>query len=245
MLSESWHLPERDVRVIESSLRTVIGPPAVFGAASLPLLPSAPLSGELHDFAFAPLLFGEALAAGWPWALAMRLFAGLRQGRSYDGGLGFIPERGKQSPPPPPGGGWHCGTISSTAEPDVVVSVFFDDAGVGLVRCTRAIFGCPSDVRGPVPAWLERSRSRFLPDYIRLELDAFGIPILPTHHVTSLLERRHLWQQHVQMDGVTRAIVTGRLAYPRTCWRITPSYLPNHKTWKVDEVKVKLGQTMA
>jgi hypothetical protein len=127
----------------------------------------------------------------------------------------------------------------------VVVSVFFDDAGVGLVRCTRAIFGCPSDVRGPVPAWLERSRSRFLPDYIRLELDAFGIPILPTHHVTSLLERRHLWQQHVQMDGVTRAIVTGRLAYPRTCWRITPSYLPNHKTWEVDEVKVKLGQTMA
>jgi hypothetical protein len=97
VLSESWHLLERDVRVIESSLRTVIGPPAVFGAASLPLLPSAPLSGELHDFAFAPLLFGgEALAAGWPWALTMRLFAGLWQGLSYDGGLGFIPERGKQ-----------------------------------------------------------------------------------------------------------------------------------------------------
>jgi hypothetical protein len=71
--------------VIESSLRTVIGPPAVFGAAALPLLPSAPLSGELHDFALAPLFFGEALAAGWPWALAMLLFAGLLQGRSYDG----------------------------------------------------------------------------------------------------------------------------------------------------------------
>jgi hypothetical protein len=33
-LSESWHLPDRDFRVIESSLRTVIGPPAIFGAAS-------------------------------------------------------------------------------------------------------------------------------------------------------------------------------------------------------------------
>ncbi len=94
----------------------------------------------------------------------------------------------------------------------MVVSVFFDDEGVGLVRCTRAIFGCPSDVRGPVPAWLERSKSRFLPDYIRLELDEFGIPILPAHHVTSLLELRHLWQRHVQMDCVTRAIVIGLLS---------------------------------
>jgi hypothetical protein len=33
VLSESWHLLEHDVRVIESSLRTVIGPPAVLGAA--------------------------------------------------------------------------------------------------------------------------------------------------------------------------------------------------------------------
>ena len=47
------------------------------------------------------------------------------------------------------------------------------------------------------------------------------------------------------MDGVTRAIVMGKLSYPRTCWRITPSYLPNHQSWEVDAVKVKLGQKMA
>jgi hypothetical protein len=102
-LAASWHLPERDVRTIESSLRTVIGPQAVFGAASLPSSASSP-SDEVSDFALAPLLFGEALAAGWPWALAMRLFSGLRRGRSCAAGLGFLPERGKDSPPPPGGG---------------------------------------------------------------------------------------------------------------------------------------------
>jgi len=96
-----------------------------------------------------------------------------------------------------------------------------------------------------VPAWLQRSRSRWFPEYIRFKLDEFGIPILPPHHVTSLLERRHVWLEHIRMDGVTRAIVMGKLSYPRTCWRITPSYLPNHQSWEVDAVKVKLGQKMA
>ncbi len=96
-----------------------------------------------------------------------------------------------------------------------------------------------------MPACLERSKLLFLQDYISLELDVLVIPILPAHHNTSLLERRHLWQRHVQMDGVTRAIVMGLLSYPRTCWRITPSYLPNHKSWEVDTVKIKLGQKMA
>jgi hypothetical protein len=36
----------------------------------------------------------------------------------------------------------------------------------------------------------------------------------------------------------------GQLCYPRTCWRITPSYLPNHKSWEVDEVKAQLGKKM-
>jgi hypothetical protein len=86
-----------------------------------------------------------------------------------------------------------------------------------------------------VPAWLVPLKSRFLPDYIRLELDAFCTPILPVHHVTSLLERRPgscRWTARL-----TRAVVMGKL------WRITPSYLP--KSWEVDEVKVRMGQKIA
>ena len=243
-LAAHWHLPEKDTLVAEACLRTVIGPPVVFGAAALPTLHDFCDSGPESTFALAPLLFGEALAAGWPWALAMRLFSGLRRGRACDGGHGFIPERGKPLQPPP-GGGWLAGEIASAAEPDVRVTVYFDDAGVGLVHCTRAVFGSAADVHGPVPAWLTHSKSRWMPEYIRIELDAFGIPVLPAHHVTSLVERRHVWQRHIKMDSVTRAIVMGQLCYPRTCWRITPSYLPNHKSWEVDEVKQQLGRKMA
>lgn len=70
----------------------------------------------------------------------------------------------------------------------VVVTVFFDETGVGFVECTRAVFGSAAarDVRGPVPAWLVQTRTRWMPDYIRMELDEFGIPVCPAVHVTSL-----------------------------------------------------------
>jgi hypothetical protein len=112
--------------------------------------------------------------------------------------------------------------ISSAAEPEVVVTVYFNDISVGYVGCTLAVFGSAADGRGPVQAWLVRSKLRWFPKYIRFEEDAFGIPILPKHHVISLLDRRHVWQRLVQMDCVTRVIVMGKLSYPRTCWRITP-----------------------
>ena len=243
-LAAHWHLPEKDVLVAEACLRTVVAPPAIFGAASLPTLQDFVDVGSVSDFALAPLLFGEALAAGWPWALALRLFSGLRRGRACDGGRGFIPERGK-SEPPPGGGGWSAGVIVSEAEPDVRVTVYFSDHEVGFVSCSRPVFGSAADVHGPMPEWLVQTKSRWMPEYIRIELDAFGIPVLPAHHVTSLIERRDVWQRLIKMDSITRAIVMGKLSYPRTCWRIIPSYLPNHKSWEVDAVKQKLGRKMA
>ncbi len=46
------------------------------------------------------------------------------------------------------------------------------------------------------------------------------------------------------MDIATRAIVTVKLSNPRTCWRISPFYLPNHESWELVEVKRKLGKKM-
>jgi hypothetical protein len=42
--------------------------------------------------------------------------------------------------------------ITSEGDPDVTVSVYFADVGVGYVSCTRAVFGAAADGRGPVPA---------------------------------------------------------------------------------------------
>ncbi len=81
-----------------------------------------------------------------------------------------------------------------------MVTVFFDDSGVGFVECTRAVFGSAADARGPVPAWLTPNRTRWMPDYVRMELDEFGIPICPAVHVTSLVDqgRGPPWSTHVQ-----------------------------------------------
>ncbi len=104
-LATSWRLPEKDLLMAESFLLTVIGHPIVFGAVSLPALYYLDDLGSPTVFSLGTLLFGSALAGGWPWDLALRLFAGLNRCRPCAGGLGFIPERGKNPKPPPPGAG--------------------------------------------------------------------------------------------------------------------------------------------
>jgi hypothetical protein len=166
------------------------------------------------DFAFGALLFGEAQEAGWSWALALRLFSDLRRGWPCSRGHCFIPERGKGVLA---GSRWLTLELVSAADPSTVASVFFDDAGVVFV-------GCP--VRGQLPAWLVQEKIHWLQEYVQLALDDGGMLIYPTLTVTALVERLHVWERLIMMDGVTRAIVSGKLCYQRTCWLITPSYLP-------------------
>ncbi len=43
-----------------------------------------------------------------------------------------------------------------------------------------------------------------------------GRLILPQYTVTSVVERRHVWMRRIpNMDGVMRALVSGKLCYPR------------------------------
>ncbi len=62
-------------------------------------------------------------------------------------------------------------------------------------QCTRPIFGPAGRVRGALPAWLKHEKTRFLPEYIRLEVDGEGVPIWLDGHVTDLVARRHVWEE--------------------------------------------------
>jgi hypothetical protein len=238
----AWHMSTSALAVITRALRSVIAPPAVFGAATLPPLVEVVDIGLAMDCALAVPLFGAALSAGWPWPLSLLLFTGLRTGRPCGAGHGFVP-----SSTIPPLGGAPClsSTLASDLEPDIRMTVFFIDSAIVFLQCSRAVFGSPSSTRGPVPPWLTRNNSRWLPDYIRIPRDAFGIPILPKLGVSALVEKRHVWERLIKMDGITRSIVFGKLCYPRTSWCIVPSYLPNHPSWEYDRVKEKLGPKMA
>ena len=51
-----------------------------------------------------------------------------------------------------------------------------------------------------------------------------GNLVFPRFTVTSILERRDVWLRRIpNMDGVVRALVFGKLCYPRIDWRVVPS----------------------
>ena len=240
-----WRMGTDRVREAEDRLALVVGRPAVFGGGEPPAW-AQPVDeqGAPRPFPLAVLLFGAALRSGWPWGLALRLFAGLKAGWVCGGGHGFVPDRGRELPPPGRGlaGQWLVGKLSSLTDPGAVVTVYFDFSAVVFVECSRPVFA----PRLGAPAPYGRRPSLFLPPYVRLPQDAAGRLVLPRFTVTSVVERRHVWAKRIpNMDGVVRALVSGKLCYPRIDWRVVPSFKPNHKSWEQFEVKEMLGRKLA
>ena len=208
------------------------------GPAARPLRPGRCRCGDgLHVFDFA---FGDALAAGWPWALALCLFVGLGWGRPCGRGRCFIQERGKHTVL---GSSWLAGSIASAADPTTVATLFFDEQGVVFCQLLVAYRWLAPAGAGHA-AGLARAEPYALSPGVcapRLgERDGEGVPIFPAGHVTDLVARQHVWERLILMDGVTLAIMQGKLCYPRACWRITPSYLQNHKSWAVLDRAAKI-----
>ena len=71
-LAVEWRLELRHVLEAEERLRAVVGPDVIFGSSRLPPLFEDRRSGVDIDCPLAIQLFGAAVAAGWPWALALR-----------------------------------------------------------------------------------------------------------------------------------------------------------------------------
>ena len=85
-----------------------------------------------------------------------------------------------------------------------------------------------------------------MPPYIRLPVDEEGNLVYPSYRVTSLIEKRDAWARIIgNVDGVTWAILSGRLVYPRVSWMLTGSWLRNHPSYENAEVKSVLGPKIA
>ncbi len=69
LLAVEWRMSDRLAGAAHAGLLSVVGPPAVFGGSALPADFGMTACGEEMEFAFANLLFSEALVAGWPWDL--------------------------------------------------------------------------------------------------------------------------------------------------------------------------------
>ena len=244
MLGVRWRLDSSRLAAATARLQLAIGFAASFDSEPLP--PSFSDNDEMPAFQFPlyMLLFGPALAAGWLWALALRLFSGLGKGYSSGRGHGFVHDRCK--PLPSPGTKWLVSHLSSKTDSGAVLCLYFDCEAVTYVHCTRPVFQrlAHSESLRCNPG--RRRFSRFLPDYVRMPLNEDGTFEVPRFNVTSVVERRAVWERLIpNMDGVTRLLVNGKLCYPRNDWRILPSVKPNHPSWNIPEVKEVLGQKLA
>jgi hypothetical protein len=245
-MAASWRLDQERVVDAEARLSHIAGPPAIVSGAELPAWGREPVEGGPQPFPLAVLLFGAALRAGWAWALALRLFAGLKVGWACGSGRGFVPERGKGLPPTGRDleGRWLVSRLASQSDPSSVVTVYFDTSCVAFIECSKPIFA-PRRRRARAADRGGRPTS-FLPPYVRLPTDSEGRLVFPELTVTSVVERRHVWLRRIpNMDGVVRALVFGKLCYPRVDWRVVPSVKPNHKSWELPEVKAALGPKIA
>ena len=241
MLAHGWRLDASRLAAAMSRLHLAVGPPITFDMEPLPISFSEPDHMKAFRFPLHTLLFGPALAAGWPWLLALRLFSGFGSGFSHGRGHGFVHDRGK--PAPLPGSLWQFSRLSSKSDPGAVVTLYFDCEAVVYVHCTRPVFQRMAQAEGRRTDPNGRRASRFLPDYIRMPTNADGTFVIPRFNVTSVVERRAEWARLIpNMDGVTRLIVNGKLCYPRNDWRILPSIRPNHASWNVADVKESLGK---
>ena len=245
-LAGQWRLTAAQTGQVISKLRSLAGFPAVFGSGAAPRLVAVEDPSARTRFPHTAVLFAAALSNGWPWSLALRIFAGVSFGSFCNRGCGFITSYGMGlSTERLQTGRWLVGHVSESGGGDLSVSVFFDDSAAVLFVCNKSLrVVSPEPPRGRSGAG-PRRRTRFLPEYVRLPTDSDGNPVLPRFLVTSIVERRHVWVRLIQMDGVTRSLVNGKPTYPRVSGRVTASWLRNHRSWEDPEVKAVLGKKLA
>ena len=244
LLGARWRLDNSRLAEATARLRLAVGLPCTFDLEPLPASFSEPDNLPAFQFPLYMLLFGPALAAGWPWHLSLRLFAGFGSGFSCGKGHGFVHDRGK--PAPPQSSSWMVSRLSSKSDPGAVISLYFDYEAVVYVHCTRPVFRRMARSETLRSGTGRRRLTRFLPDYVRMPTNEDGTITAPRFNVTSVVERRAVWEKTIlNMDGVTRLLVNGKLCYPRNDWRILPSIKPNHPSWNVPEVKEVLGKKLA
>ncbi len=92
--------------------------------------------------------------------------------------------------------------------------MFFESRSSYAARAhCAALFGLARRVRYPVPSWLVQSKSRWLLEWSWMK--GVYLYTLPSAS-PPLVERQHVWELLIfmesYMDGVTRAIVTGKRA---------------------------------
>ena len=256
-LATAWRWDEPRRQRALAALRGLVGSPAAFLRSALPGRRVVDEPGRTDSFPHSVVLFGAALAVGWPWATALAVFSSISTGCFCNGGRAFLTTYGLQlSPERLLMGQWHEGHVAPGEECGPPVTIWFDDGGAVFVQCVSSLRASPpvrpAPARGasglvarPGQPPGQRAATRWFPEYIRMPLDEHGNIVIAKHLLTSVFERRHEWARLIQMDGLTRALVFGLGCYPRKGWRSLASWRPNHPGFDNPVAKLALGHQFA
>lgn len=198
------------------------------------------------------MLFGGALACGWPWALCIRVFSELQSGWFSDDGHWFWSSHDSWSHGQVfrASSVWSYGTVTSPAY-NHTVGIYLCDGAVVALHSNKSMKIAPAS--DGISTALRRVSSsgreyytRFYPEWLRLPRDEKGFLIFPKTYVTSVVERRFEWIKVMgNVDGATWAILSGHMAYPRNEWVLRQVWQKNHSSWEQDDVKATLGPKYA
>jgi len=234
-LGQGWGWPGKRIEEALIKIQSLVGQAPTNPQTTHPI-PIPTLDTSPSTFPHLTTLTCAALASGWPWPKAIAVLARLRQGFFSTNTQQFWCSRDSltveaasyQLP-------WQSITLPARSSRDPTIMLYFHDIYPILIDSTLSLH--PKHAQ---PG--RRATSNFLPAHIRLPQDANGCPIWPKFRVTSLIERRHEWYRIIgNIDGVTNAIINGRMVYPRTAWLLRGSWLPNHPSFERPEVKIALG----
>ena len=237
-LGQRWGWSHDQVESATTAVRAIVGAHTPVGTecgCSIPIH-----LGPLEVFPHLNTLAHTLLAFGLEWDCVLPALAHVYQGRFDPSGSQFwcsspdgsLVASAAVRP-------WSSFRIPAASEGDPDVMVILSSDTLVAILASQ-----PLRVR-PV-ASRQRSSSRFFPSYIRLPRDEAGDMVYPTYRVTSLIEKREAWSRIIgNVDGVTWAILNGRLVYPRVSWMLTGSWLRNHPSYEDPEVKEVLGTKIA
>jgi hypothetical protein len=259
-LAAGWHWDDARTLSALVALRGLLGEHIAFRSSWAPSPGALPEPAGKPRFQYTTALFGAALACGWPWATAFKLavFSNVHLGSFCKDGRGFLQvscSGGLLSSERLLHGQWQEGLVSAPGDNwGPPVRVWFNETGVVYHNCLSSLRLGPPARHGPplakgasdalVPAGsrpMVRTRSHFLPEYIRMRRDEHGNIVIARHLLTLVFQQRRGWARLIPVDRVTRAIVNCMACYPQISWRTLASWKPDPPGWNNPEAKAAIG----
>jgi len=143
-LATAWRWDEPRLLRALAALRGLVGSPADFLRSALPSRRVVDEPDRTDCFPHSVVLFGAALAVGWPWATALAVFSSICTGSFCNGGRAFLTTYGLQlSPERLLTGQWHEGRVAPGEECGPPVTIWFDDGGAVLIQCGSSLRASP------------------------------------------------------------------------------------------------------